>query len=285
MAIRKAVITAARPGQNTLPLQSLVDQYGDDRTALQLILREATEAGIREIAVIVCPGDAPSFERAAGEYAKSLTFLEQDRPRGYGDALYRARDFVGGESFLHMVGDHLYVSRTDTSCARQLVQLAEAEACAISAVQPTREQKLSLFGVVSGRSVANRSGLYEVTTIVEKPTPTQAEQELVVAGLRASHYLCLFGMHVLTPTVFELLQEQVEDESQERVELSPALSQLANRERYLASQIVGDRFNIGQKYGLLMCQLAIALAGKDRDNILTEILELLAMKLPSESTS
>jgi UTP--glucose-1-phosphate uridylyltransferase len=58
--------------------------------------------------------------------------------------------------------------------------------------------------------------------------------------------------------------------------LSPALAAMAKRERYFACQIDGSRYNIGVKYGLLMAQLAVALSGKDRDQILTEILELVA---------
>jgi len=35
-------------------------------------------------------------------------------------------------------------------------------------------------------------------TVIEKPTPTVAEQQLLV-GLGAGYYLCFFGMHVLPP--------------------------------------------------------------------------------------
>ena len=278
MRIQKAVITAAGPGQNSLPLQNVVDQDGVSRTALQLILAEAVDAGIKEICVVICPGDAPSYRKAAGDFGNNLTFVEQDNPRGYGDALYRAASFVNSDSFLHLVGDHLYISGQEAGCAQQLVSVAEAEDCSVSAVQPTRENQLALFGAVGARRVAGRSALYEVTQVLEKPTPTQAEQELVVAGLRSSHYLCLFGLHVLTPTVMELLKQEVENEENKNVQLSPSLAALAKRERYIASEIDGSRFNIGVKYGLLMSQLALALSGKDRDDILTELLDLVATK-------
>ena len=99
MRIQKAVITAAGPGQNSLPLQNVVDQDGVPRTALQLILAEAIDAGIKEICVVICPGDAPSYRKAAGDFGNNLTFVEQDNPRGYGDALYRASNFVDGAPF------------------------------------------------------------------------------------------------------------------------------------------------------------------------------------------
>jgi len=60
------------------------------------------------------------------------------------------------------------------------------------------------------------------------------------------------------------------------VQLSPALAQLATRERYLALAVEGRRYNIGEKYGLLTAQLALTLHGTDRDDVLVQLLELLA---------
>ena len=277
MSILKAVITAAAPEQKSLPLQSLVDQQGDDKTALQLIADEAVNAGVEEICVVICPGEQANYEKAAGEHASRLTFVEQDDPRGYGDALFRARDFVGDSSFLHLVSDHVYLSQLERGYAGQLVDVAVIESCAVSAVQSTRENLLPYFGAIGGMRIANRTDLYEIKTVLEKPTPTQAEQELIVAGLRASHYLCLSGMHVLTPTVMDILEASIQAEAAgQTILLSPALEALARRERYLATEVDGTRYNIGVKYGLLKAQLALALSGRDRDEILSELLGLVA---------
>jgi UTP--glucose-1-phosphate uridylyltransferase len=278
MHIRKAVITAAAPNQNTLPLQRLVDKDGEDKTALQLIVEEVSSAGVEEICVVIQPGDAHAYEMAAGKHLGSLSFVEQLAPLGYGDALCRAKAFVGNEPFLHLVGDHLYISAIATPCARQLIQVANEHGCAVSAVQATRENKLAYFGVIGGTPVSQHRGLYEVHRVVEKPTPTLAEQALVTPGLRLGHYLCFFGMHVLTPAAIEILEGllQPHSPSQAKISLSEALGELAKRERYLALQIQGARYNIGIKYGLLMTQLALALSGRDRDPILTEMLEMLA---------
>ncbi len=187
------------------------------------------------------------------------------------------KSFVGAEPFLHLVSDHLYVNGGERRCARQLVDVAAAQECAVSAVQSTRESVLPFYGTVGGRRVQNVAQLYEVETVVEKPTPTEAEQKLLVPGLRAGHYLCFFGMHVLTPTVMDLLENLVRQaEGKHNVQLSPALALLADRERYLAAELEGKRHNIGLKYGLLTAQLALALEGKDREEILTQLVELLA---------
>ena len=181
MKIQKAVITAASPGQHTLPLQRLVDRRGVERTALELVLSEVSEAGIEEICVVIQPGDEKAYQQAAGEHAARVCFVEQPAALGYGDALRRSKSFVKDSHFLHLVGDHLYLSQTERCCASQLIETAVQNECSVSAVQATRESMLPYFGTVSASRVHNASHLYKINQVVEKPTPTFAEQELMVA--------------------------------------------------------------------------------------------------------
>ena len=275
MHVRKAVITAAAPNQNQIPTQQLVDRNGTDQSALQLILREVLSCGVEEICVVVRPGDQDSFRQAAGDLVDSLEFAEQPKPLGYADAILRASDFIDDDAFLHLVGDHLYLSDTEQSCASQLVRIANEFACSVSAVQATRENRLPYFGIVSGPRVAGQSGLFEVNRVIEKPTPTLAEQELVTPGLRAGHYLGFFGMHVLTNDIVPALKQVCDDDSLSRPTLSDALDAYGRRHKYLAFEVKGTRYNLGLPYGLLISQLAIGLSGKDRDHILTELVDLL----------
>ncbi len=276
MKITKAVITAAGPQQSRLPLQRFVDLDGSEKSALEIIIEEVVAAQVEQIALVIRPGDQDLFAEAAGIYEPLLTFVEQPAARGYGEAVYRAADFVGDQPFLHLVGDHLYISGEARRCAQQLVEVARSEECVVSAVQPTRENRLFQYGTIGGRPVAARKGLYEVENILEKPTPTDAEQHLLVPGQRAGHYLCLFGMHVFTPTVMEILQGLVEADGNQPVLLTPALAQVSNRERYLATELRGTRYNIGVKYGVLITQLALALNGDEREEILAQLVEFLA---------
>jgi UTP--glucose-1-phosphate uridylyltransferase len=274
--IKKAIITAAGKSQRTLPLQSLVDRDGTTKTALRIIIEEILAAGIDEICVVVCPGDQDAYAAAAGGHAGRLRFVEQTEPKGYGHAVLRGREFVDGKPFLLLVGDHLYVSGSEKRAAQQLVEIAAAENCSVSAVQATHESKLPYYGTVGGHLVAGRKGLYEISQVLEKPTPTEAEQKLIVPGLRAGHYLCFFGMHVLTPALMELLAEEMARAANRSVTLSIALAKLAKRERYLACELQGHRYDIGVKYGLLTAQLALALDGEDRDEVLSGLVEMLA---------
>lgn len=273
MKVKKAVITAAGKSQRTLPLQTLVDRDGTSKSALAILAEEITAAGIEEIAVIICPGDKAAYAAAAGALASHMTFIEQADALGYAHAVHCAASFTGADPFLLMVGDHLYLSRTEISCAAQVLATAATEDCAVSAVQATHESKLPLYGAIGGRRLAGSDCLYQVEKVIEKPTPTEAEQKLVVPGLRAGNYLCFFGLHVLTPTVMEILAQQL---GEGKADLSTALSEIARRERYLAHELQGRRHDIGVRYGLLTAQLALGLAGKDRDEVLTNIVELLA---------
>jgi UTP--glucose-1-phosphate uridylyltransferase len=276
---KRAVITAAGQSQRTLPLQTLVDRDGEPKTALRILAEEALSAGVEEICVVVAPGDEPAYAAASGPHGGRLRFVVQDRPAGYGHAVHCAKDFTRREPFLLMVGDHLYVSRAEKRCAQQLVELARAERCAVSTVQATHESKLPFYGTVGGRRVAQRQGLYQIAQVVEKPTPTEAEQRLLVPGLRAGHYLCFFGMHVLPPLLMELLGQALREADGGRaVPLTPSLDALAARERYLALEVQGSRYDIGLTYGLLTAQLALALSGRDRDAVLSLLVELLAAR-------
>lgn len=274
MNIRKAVITAAGATQRNLPLQTLVDRDGQTKTALAIIVGEALESGVSEVCVVVHPGDVGAYRAAAGAHGKQLEFVEQHQPLGYGHAVWSAHGFVGGDPFLLLVGDHLYLSNGPRSCARQLVETAAAEKCPVSAVHATHESKLPFYGAVGGRLADHRQGLYQISEVIEKPTPTVAEQKLIVPGLRAGNYLCFFGMHVLTPAVMELLGLEIAAGRQPT--LSTTLARLAARERYLAYEVSGRRFDIGLKYGLLNAQLALALSGPARAEVLAGLVELLA---------
>lgn len=304
MRITKAVITAAGRGARQLPafdavhkaMAPLVDRDGLAKPVLQVIAEEAIEAGIDEICVVSAPEDETYYRRhfesfAANlraaqqgadeqarrmeEVAGRLQFAVQTEPLGYGHAVWTAREFAAGQPVLLLLGDHVYISREGRRCARQLLDLAAAEGCAASAVQSTREHLIGQYGTIGGRRLSDQPDVYLIDEILEKPNPTLAELRLQIPGLRAGHYLCFFGMHVLTSTVFDLLGEIIAADRRElgSIQLTTALNELARRERYLALETRGTRFNLGTKFGVVEAQIALALAGVDRDRMLTTLLE------------
>lgn len=275
MRVKKAVITAALRSQRALPLQTLVDEDGNEKSLLQILIEQSLDAGAEEIAVVVCPGDEAAYAQGAGPHATSVQFIAQQESRGYGHAIQCASSFTHGEPFLHMVGDHLYVSTAQTPTARRLVELAQSERCAVSGVHLTRESLLTRYGTISGRRIPPNSDIYRVDTVIEKPTPTEAEQRLLIPGIRAGYYLCFCGIHVLTPSVMEILDRMLARSSDARVTLVDALAVLARQEQYLAIEDNGRRYDLGAPFGLLTAQLALALSGRNRAEVLSLMLELL----------
>ncbi len=306
MQVRKAIITAAGRGSRDFPalgaaqqaMLPMVDRDGLVKPVIQIIAEEALDSGIEEICVVAAPGDeaiyrshfagleenlqkygdadwAQEQRRKLADLQRRLTFAVQDEPKGYGHAVWCAREFAGAESVLLLVSDHLYVSGEARRCARQVIDLAVQQDCAVAAVQATREHLINQYGTVAGKRVSGLTGVFQIEHIVEKPTPTEAEQRLHVPGLRVGHYLCFFGMHVLTPGIFKILDEHVRQDRRERgqIQLTPALEELARVGKYLALQTNGRRFNIGVKYGSLEAQIALAMAGRDRDEVLMRLME------------
>ena len=138
MHINKALITAAGPGQSALPLQRLVDRDGVEKTALEMIIEEVASAGIESVAIVISPGNEDAYRRAAGTYLDRLTFVIQSEPNGYGQAILCAKPFLEDSPFLHLVGDHLYLSSQGRGCAEQLIDVAKSEGCSVSGVQHRR---------------------------------------------------------------------------------------------------------------------------------------------------
>ena len=279
MNIKHAIITAAGPDQRRLPLQHLNDHTGVWKPAIAIQLEELLSAGIERVAVVIRPEDRAAYESLLAGFGPAVCLLEQATPSGYGHAVLCGREFTAGQSFLLQVSDHLYVSDGGESCTRQLLAIAAGEECAVSAVQATHESHLRYYGTVAGALVAGRTGLYNVENVMEKPTPTLAEQTCVVPGLRSGHYLCFFGMHVLPPALFDLLAEDAAADPRGKLGLSQALARLATRGKYLAAELNGRRADLESRFGVLRAQIAIGLAGPTR----AELLAILAGELAADS--
>lgn len=266
----KAVITAGAPAQRHLLHQTLATPDNRRRTIGEFLLEMLAE-DVDEIGFIIPPGDRPHFQNLLNAAGQRVTLIEQTARAGYANAVLQARQFVGDAPFLHLVGDHFYLADSGPASGliAELVRIYEAEKASVSAVVATRESQLPYFGAIGGPAI--RAKVYQVETVLEKPTPTEAEQRLAAPGLRQGHYLCFFGIHIFTPAMFEILASLGPGQG-----LSDALQILARRERYLAAIAPGRRFDIGSKYGLLQAQLALGLAGSDREEILSLLLELTA---------
>ncbi len=229
---------------------------------------------------------------ALADFGRRLHFVSQDSPEGYGHAVYQAKEFVGDEPFLHLLGDHVYIASAARCCAQQLIDVYQHGGFrALSAVQRTPEHLLHLFGTMRGGSIEREdgetaSGVWTVEAIEEKPSVERARSHLRTPGVGAGQYLCHFGMHVFPPEIFEALGHHIEHDIRIKGEIQLTNAQefmrtelLGGAGAYGACAIAGRRFDTGIPYGLMETQLGLALAGKHRGEIVESIALLLAEHL------
>jgi UTP--glucose-1-phosphate uridylyltransferase len=309
MKIQRAVITAAARNERLYPAATtvqksmlpVIDVDGINKPIIQIIAEEAFQSGIEELCIVCAAGDeeryvesfqtlyrtsltmhpqssgATSQAQSIKNLLERLTFVVQSEPLGYGHAVYQAKEFVKNEPFLLLHGDYLYTSRLSKQrCAKQIIDLAEKEHCSVAAVNPTIEHQISKYGTLTGNNYHTYSGVYQIEKIIEKPSISQAELELKTAGLRVGYYLCFFGMYVFQPVLFDFLFEEIHANPGKNILLTPIQQKVAQKEKYLALEIQGKRYDTSKRYGLLQAQLALGLAGQMRDEILTTLLQTLA---------
>ena len=275
--VRKAVIPAAGFGTRLFPatkatkkeLFPIIDRDGIAKPAILLIVEEVLKAGIDEVLIIVQEYDLEAFQsffnvqvtienynklpRHFQEYAKRIleigrhvSFVIQDTQEGFGHAVYCAREAVGNEPFLLMLGDHLYRSDGERSCAQQLVEAYNQYGISTLGLRRTPEDQIANFGTVTGvRTEDDR--LLSVTEFAEKPTVDYARNNLRVAGLPEDEYLTVFGQYIIKPQIFDYLEEHIENNVRERGEfqLTSALDRLRQEDGFLGLIVDGQRYDIG----------------------------------------
>jgi len=313
--VRKAVITAAGRGTRQYPASAavqkemfpLVDRDGLTKPVIQIIGEEAIQSGIEEICIVTSPGEEGLYrdyfrrlddamvktfrgkdwailesEKLAA-FGERLHFAEQHAPEGFGHAVYQAKDFVGDEPFLLMLGDHVYISDTKERCARQLIRVYELYMLeAATSVQPTLERLLHLFGVIKGAPVDPSKGIYKAELIIEKPSIDLAREQLVTPYLPAGNYLAHFGQHVFSPRIFDSLEYLMANDIRDKGEFQLTAAQehlRQNTDKYWAVNVQGQRYDTGIPYGLMETQLALALNGVHRTEICEAIARILAMQV------
>ena len=313
--VRKAVITAAGRGTRQYPASSavqkemfpLVDRDGLTKPIIQIIGEEALDSGIEEICIITQPGEEPLYRdyfkrldagmaksfagkewairesERLGAFGQRLHFAEQRSPEGFGHAVYQARDFVGDEPFLLLLGDHVYISNVAERCARQLISVFEKyDLDAATSVQPTLESQLHLFGTIRGAPVDSAGALFKAELIIEKPTVDVARRQLATPGLPAGNYLSHFGMHIFTPRIFESLEYFIANNIREKGEFQLTAAQEHLRQqgdKYWAVITQGQRYDTGIPFGLIETQLALALNSIHRTETCEAIARILAMQV------
>ena len=275
--VRKAIIPAAGFGTRLFPaskamkkeLFPVIDSSGQAKPAIMAIVEEAVNAGIEDVCLIVQSGDTELFEsffktpppiehynklskenKAYCDYLLELgsrvTFVTQDVQEGFGHAVYCAREWVGNEPFLLMLGDHLYGSDEEKCCAQQVVEAYEGVGHSVVGLKKTPIELLSNFGCVTG-VWKEKDSLLSVTEFYEKPDAEYAMEHLHVDGMNVDEFLTVFGIYVLHPQIFEFLEQNISHNLRERGEfqLTSCLDDLRKADGFSGYVVKGRRFDIG----------------------------------------
>ncbi len=275
--VRKAVIPAAGFGTRLFPaskaikkeLFPIIDKSGKPKPVIMAIVEEAINAGIEEVCLVVQSRDRELFERffktppfienfnklskEDQEYSQYLmelgqriSFVTQDVQEGFGHAVFCTREWVNDEPFLLMLGDHIYASDNDVSCARQLLDAYDRVEHSVVGLRATPADQIHNFGCVTG-SWQELGTILSITEFSEKPTVAYAREHLRVDGLDDDEFLTVFGMYVLVPEIFSYLEENIAHSLRERGEfqLTSCLDKLRKEDNFSGYLVKGRCFDIG----------------------------------------
>jgi UTP-glucose-1-phosphate uridylyltransferase/mevalonate kinase len=275
--VRKALIPAAGFGTRLFPatkatkkeLFPIIDQDGIAKPAILLIVEEALDAGLEEVIIVVQEEDLAGFQslfrdqisienynklpRAFQDYShrileigRRVSFIVQPAQEGFGHAVYCAKEKIGDEPFLLMLGDHLYKSSGEQTCAKQLLDAYQLYGINILGLRITPEDEIANFGTVAGVWV-ERGRTLNVTEFAEKPNIEYARSNLRVPGIPEDEYFTVFGMYVIKPKLFEYLEFNINNNIRERGEfqLTSALDRLRQEDGFYGLVMEGRRFDIG----------------------------------------
>ena len=278
--VRKAVVPAAGLGTRHFPASHAVKKelfpvVGPDGIARALIhyhLLELVKAGMEEICIIVQPGtDTAIRDYLAGpgeaylsrlakypallaearemrELAERITFTVQHEQEGYGHAVYQSKTFAAGEPVLLCLGDHLFRGETVSPFCELAQTSAISGGKSVSAVNRIGPDELKGFGTIAGQRRADNSRLIDVSRIIEKPDLATARESLRVDGLEDDVFLGWFGMHLLAPSIYEILEEMIANNVRDNGEFQLTRAQEIQRQRegYLALEMLdATRFDFG----------------------------------------
>ncbi|MFW5802339.1 MAG: sugar phosphate nucleotidyltransferase [Verrucomicrobiota bacterium] len=277
--VRKAVIPAAGFGTRMFPASYAVKKEffpvisadGLAKPVILEVIEEALSAGIAEIALVIRPEDESLFEgffktpldpdhynrlpESCRQYADRLrdigeriSFIHQTEQSGFGHAVHCAREWVGDQPFLLLLGDHLYQSDTDTCCASQLLTAFSRHSdSSMIAVHPVPAERVVHYGTVSGRWNGQGQRILQITDLAEKPTVDYARTHLHTAAMTEDTFLCVAGQYVLTPAIFEHLGRDIAGNRRANGEfqLTAAMDNLRRSEGLNALRIEGRPLDTG----------------------------------------
>ncbi|WP_347862215.1 UTP--glucose-1-phosphate uridylyltransferase GalU [Salimicrobium sp. PL1-032A] len=290
MKVRKAIIPAAGLGTRFLPATKAQPKEMlpiVDKPTIQYIVEEAVDSGIEDIIIVSGRGKRAiedhfdksyELEEKLEEKEKydllkevegisnlaNIHYIRQKEQKGLGHAIACASRFVGDEPFAVLLGDDI-VQASGTPCLKQLMDVYEKEEASVVGVQTVEDDQVSSYGIIKtkdGKELTD--GYVEVEDLVEKPSLEEAPSNLAI-----------MGRYILTPEIFGILENLAPGAGNE-IQLTDAIKEIKGRQKVMAYNFTGDRFDIGNKLGFIDATVDFAL---NREDLKDDVLQLLEDKL------
>ena len=283
--VRKAIIPAAGLGTRFLPATKAMPKEMlpiVDRPTIEYIIEEAVEAGIEDIIIVTGKGKrsiedhfdrVPELEKNLEEKGKwdllekvnyssnlaNIHYIRQKEPKGLGHAVWCARHFIGDEPFAVLLGDDIV--QDETPCIKQLMNKYDETYSSVIGVQTVPDDETHRYGIID--PLSNEGRLYQVKNFVEKPAPGTAPSNLAI-----------MGRYILTPEIFQFLEEQEVGAGGE-IQLTDAIQKLNKIQRVFAYDFEGRRYDVGEKIGFVKTTIEFALQHEDLHDEVVEFMKQL----------
>lgn len=286
--VRKAVIPAAGLGTRFLPFSKAVPKEMlpvVDRPVIQYVIEEAVDAGIEDILIVTSRHKKvledhfdrlPELEAALGAKGKDddvatiknlaemaqLHYVRQGEALGLGHAIGVARNHVGNEPFVVLLGDDIMHKRAGV--VKGMIAAYEEHGCSVVGLMEVPKEDISLYGCAAAEAVDDR--LVEVKGLVEKPPPAEAPSNLAI-----------MGRYLFTPSIFAEI-EQTKPGVGGEIQITDAMASLLDSERMLGFTFAEGRFDTGKKIDYLRAVVELALERPDIGPAFREILSEVAAR-------
>lgn len=286
MKVRKAIIPAAGSGTRFLPATKAQPKEMlpiVDKPTIQYIVEEAVATGIEDIIIISGRGKRAiedhfdtSYEleeklakRGKNEMLKvvkeisnlaNIHYIRQKEPKGLGHAIACAHTFIGNEPFAVLLGDDIVVS--EEPCLKQLVNVFDQYQSSVIGVQTVPQEDVSKYGIIE--PVENSEfgpRIREIRSLVEKPSIEEAPSRMAI-----------MGRYILTPEIFTILESLPPGKDNE-IQLTDAIQELSHRERILAYDFAGKRYDVGDKLGFVKATIDFSLNRVDLKDDVQQYME------------
>ena len=274
--IRRAVFPAAGLGTRFLPATKAQPKEMlplVDKPIIQYAVEEAVASGIENLVIVTGRGKnsiedhfdvAFELETILKERGKSnllnlvrsvwdtvpIAYIRQKEALGLGHAVLTTKGLMNHEPFAVLLGDDVIVA--NPPCIGQMIEIYNRYQTSVVAIMEVPREETNRYGIIQGNPLPDSGDrLFEVRDMVEKPSIEAAPSNLAI-----------IGRYILTPSIFEALEE-TEKGSGGEIQLTDALRRLMTKQRVLAYKFDGKRYDAGDKMGFLKATVEFALENEE----------------------